>query len=167
LKARAPATHSARGSDDRGAGKVDDPRLLEVLEAFAARICHDFVGAVGAVSNGVELLSEGGQSADPEILALISSSARTASRRLQYFRTAFGTGSALSAVRPLDGARSLAASFLEEGKVELDWPEPGSAAEAATSAVREAAEAVAAIVAGERRPSITSPRCRPAARRRL
>jgi len=144
LKARAPATHSARGSDDRGAGKADDPRLLEVLEAFAARICHDFVGAVGAVSNGVELLSEGGQSADPEILALISSSARTASRRLQYFRTAFGTGSALSAVRPLDGARSLAASFLEEGKVELDWPEPGSAAEAATG--RRAAKAILNLV---------------------
>jgi len=123
---------------------VDDPKLLEVLEVFAARICHDLVGAVGAVSNGVELLSEGGQSADPEVLALISASARTASRRLQYFRTAFGTGSALSATRPLDGARSLAASFLEEGKVELDWPEPPSAAEAAAG--RRAAKAILNLV---------------------
>jgi histidine phosphotransferase ChpT len=123
---------------------VDDPKLLEVLEVFAARICHDLVGAVGAVSNGVELLSEGGEAADPEVLALISSSARTASRRLQYFRTAFGTGSALSATRPLDGARSLAASFLEEGKVALDWAEPPAAAEAAAG--RRAAKAVLNLV---------------------
>lgn len=123
---------------------MDDPKLLEVLEVFAARICHDLVGAVGAVSNGVELLSEGGQSADPEVLELISASARTASRRLQYFRTAFGTGSALSATRPLDGARSLAASFLEEGKVDLDWPEPASAAEAAAG--RRAAKAILNLV---------------------
>lgn len=123
---------------------MDDPKLLEVLEVFAARICHDLVGAVGAVSNGVELLSEGGEAADPEVLALISSSARTASRRLQYFRTAFGTGSALSATRPLDGARSLAASFLEEGKVGLDWPEPPAAAEAAAG--RRAAKAILNLV---------------------
>ena len=123
---------------------MDDPKLLEVLEVFAARICHDLVGAVGAVSNGVELLSEGGEAADPEVLALISSSARTASRRLQYFRTAFGTGSALSATRPLDGARSLAASFLEEGKVALDWAEPPAAAEAAAG--RRAAKAVLNLV---------------------
>ena len=123
---------------------MDDPKLLEVLEVFAARICHDLVGAVGAVSNGVELLSEGGEAADPEVLALISSSARTASRRLQYFRTAFGTGSALSATRPLDGARSLAASFLEEGKVALDWAEPPAAAEAAAG--RRAAKAILNLV---------------------
>ena len=123
---------------------MDQSNLLETMEVFAARICHDLVGAVGAVSNGVELLSEGGQSADPEVVALISSSARTASRRLQYFRTAFGTGSALSATRPLDGARSLVASLMEEGKVELDWPEPR--AEAETAAGRRSAKAILNLV---------------------
>lgn len=110
---------------------MDQQQLLETLETFAARICHDLVGAVGAIANGVELLAEGGEAADPEVMALISGSARTASLRLQYFRTAFGTGSALSAVRPLDAARSLASSLLEGGKVDLDWPAPSAGAEAA------------------------------------
>jgi histidine phosphotransferase ChpT len=110
---------------------VENASLLETIEIFAARICHDLVGPVGAIANGVELLADDGGKADPEVVELISSSARSASRRLQYFRTAFGSGNALSESRPLGDARALAVALMEEGKIRLDWMVPGPEIEAA------------------------------------
>ncbi len=108
---------------------MDQARLIETLEIFSARICHDLVGPVGAISNGVELLSEGGMSGDPEVIALIADSARGASRRLQFFRSAFGAGNTVSGGQPLEGARALAMDFFTDGKVRIAWPVPGSALE--------------------------------------
>lgn len=110
---------------------MENASLLETIEIFAARICHDLVGPVGAIANGVELLSDDGGRADPEVVQLISSSARSASRRLQYFRTAFGSGNSLSESRSLGDARALAVALMEDGKIRLDWPVPGPEVEAA------------------------------------
>ncbi len=64
------------------------PRVLELI---ASRICHDLVSPVGAISNGVELIEELGESAGGEALSLIASSAEQASRRLKCFRLAYGS----------------------------------------------------------------------------
>jgi histidine phosphotransferase ChpT len=109
---------------------MDDARLLETLESFCARICHDLVGPVGAIANGVELLTEDGASLDGEVVALIAGSARSASRRLQFFRGAFGAGNTVSGGQPLEGARALAIPFFEDGKLRLAWPAPPPALEA-------------------------------------
>lgn len=106
--------------------------LLAITEQFAARICHDLVGPVGAIANGVELLAEDAGRADPEVVNLIATSARTASRRLQYYRAAFGSGNSISSAQPLADARALASSLLEDGKVKLDWSAPSAASEAVT-----------------------------------
>lgn len=106
--------------------------LLAITEQFAARICHDLVGPVGAIANGVELLAEDGGRADPEVVNLIATSARTASRRLQYYRAAFGSGNAISTAQPLADARAIATSLLEDGKVALEWSAPSAASEAVT-----------------------------------
>lgn len=111
---------------------MENNALLAMTEQFAARICHDLVGPVGAIANGVELLAEDGGRADPEVVKLIATSARTASRRLQYYRAAFGSGNAISTARPLSDARALATSLMEDGKVALDWAAPTAACEAAT-----------------------------------
>ncbi len=63
------------------------PRVLELM---ASRICHDLVSPVGAISNGVELMEELGESAGAEALQLIASSAVQASIRLKCFRLAYG-----------------------------------------------------------------------------
>lgn len=109
---------------------MDQARLLETLEIFSARICHDLVGPVGAIANGVELLSEGGGAADPEVVDLIAGSARSASRRLQFFRTAFGAGNTVSGAQPLDGARGLATAYFADGKLRLNWPPTSAAVDA-------------------------------------
>lgn len=115
------------------------PQDLELAELMAARLCHDLVGPIGAVANGVELLGDGGPP-DPEVNALIAQSARQASRRLQWFRIAFGTANALPASGLLAETRRLVSGLFEEGRVTLDWAPPDAAAEAVAS--RQAAKLV-------------------------
>lgn len=98
---------------------MQDLRLCELL---AARICHDLVGPVGAVANGVELMGEDGAGADAEVIRLISGSAQVASRRLQAFRVAFGSANTLPSAGWLGAVRELALGLVEEGKSTVEWP---------------------------------------------
>jgi len=93
---------------------------LRVAELLCARLCHELVSPVGAINNGVELLSE----EEPDFLkpdflndavALIGQSARKAGQRLQFYRLAYGVSSAGG------DPRELLAGLFEGGKVELDW----------------------------------------------
>lgn len=65
-----------------------DPRVAELL---CARLCHDLISPVSAISNGVELITEMGESVGAEAMSLIGGSAGEASRKLQFFRIAFGS----------------------------------------------------------------------------
>jgi histidine phosphotransferase ChpT len=65
-----------------------DPRVVELL---CARLCHDLISPVSAISNGVELITEMGESVGGEAMSLIGGSAGEASRKLQFFRIAFGS----------------------------------------------------------------------------
>jgi histidine phosphotransferase ChpT len=105
---------------------------LQLAELMAARLCHDLVGPIGAVANGIELLGEGG-APDPEVTGLIAASARQASRRLQWFRIAFGTANALPGNAMMAETRRLAAGLFEDGRVTLDWLVPDERLEAATT----------------------------------
>ena len=107
---------------------------LQLAELMAARVCHDLVGPIGAVANGIELLGEGGAGSDPEVTGLIAASARQATNRLQWFRVAFGSGASLPAASIFAESRRLAAGLFDE-RVKLDWPEPDAAAEGAASRV--------------------------------
>jgi hypothetical protein len=69
-------------------GQSIDARLLELI---SARLCHDLVGPVSAIGNGVELVTEFGEDMRGEALALIAQSAAEAANRLQFFRIAFGS----------------------------------------------------------------------------
>ena len=110
---------------------------LQLAELMAARLCHDLVGPIGAVANGVELLSDGG-AGDAEVTGLIAVSARQATRRLQWFRVAFGSASGLPSSAMFAETRRLAQGLFEEGRVTLEWGAPDPTAEAA--ATREAAK---------------------------
>lgn len=96
-----------------------DPRVVELL---CARLCHDLISPVSAISNGVELITEMGESVGAEAMSLIGGSAGEASRKLQYFRMAFGSARGSSG-----GAATLAdarAGFLElpvGERISLAW----------------------------------------------
>lgn len=49
-----------------------------VFELLISRLCHDIISPVGAVKSGLELLTEFGEDAGGETMALITNSARPA-----------------------------------------------------------------------------------------
>ncbi|MEM1313258.1 MAG: histidine phosphotransferase family protein [Pseudomonadota bacterium] len=69
---------------------------LDFAGLLGSRICHDLISPVGAIGNGLELLSELGRGAGTPgaELQLIADSARAASDTLQFYRLAFGAASA-------------------------------------------------------------------------
>jgi histidine phosphotransferase ChpT len=98
-----------------------DAAGLRIAGLLASRLCHDLVGPLGAVSNGLELIAEDDAMAK-EALALAQRSAKRASSRLQFFRYAFGAAGAEPNFGPGE-ARPLALNLLGTGEVAIDWPE--------------------------------------------
>jgi len=69
---------------------MTQPIDLRLLELLAARLCHELIGPVAAIGNGVELLAEEDPDFVREAVALVEESARKANRRLQFYRFAYG-----------------------------------------------------------------------------
>ncbi len=63
--------------------------VVEINALIGSRICHDLISPLGAIGNGVELLSMSGVTAAPEI-TLIAESVENANARIRFFRIAFG-----------------------------------------------------------------------------
>jgi len=62
---------------------------LEFANLIGSRICHDLISPIGAINNGLELLSLSGTASGPE-MDLIGDSVGSASARIRFFRIAFG-----------------------------------------------------------------------------
>lgn len=105
--------------------KTIDLQALDLAALLCSRVCHDAVGPVGAIVNGLELLDEDDSPETQALsLELIRKSARQASARLQFARIAFGAaGSAGSAV-DLGYAQQLTSQFMQDEKVSLNWNTP-------------------------------------------
>lgn len=98
---------------------MSDMRLAALL---CTRLCHDVVGPIGAINNGLELLAESsGGGMDDEVVDLIQHSAGESARRLKFFRAAYGLSRGSSGVTGVDDAKQLVEGLFEGGKVELDW----------------------------------------------
>lgn len=83
-----------------------------------SRICHDLVSPLGAIANGVELLSMA--SAGPE-LALIAESVANANARIRSFRIAFGLAEPGQRVTRGELA-TLVSDLSQGGRMTLRWP---------------------------------------------
>ncbi|MEM6680554.1 MAG: histidine phosphotransferase family protein [Pseudomonadota bacterium] len=68
----------------------EDTLLLATL--VASRICHDIVGPVGAIANGIDLMAEAGGEA--EEIDLVRQSTDRAASMLRILRIGFGSASA-------------------------------------------------------------------------
>ena len=97
---------------------------LSVLELVCSRLCHDLVGPVGAAANGIELLRETMGSGSDDVLDMTDESARTAWRRLEFFRVAFGYGGGRNGWSEAE-LTALANGMLQDTRTELDWPPSG------------------------------------------
>ncbi len=93
---------------------------MRVLELLTSRLCHDLVGPIGAVHNGLEILAEEDSDMSDEALQLAESSAQRASNALQFYRLAYGmAGDRVGA--DYSELRRLTAALLSHTKIELDW----------------------------------------------
>lgn len=95
---------------------------LRLSQLVCSRLCHDLVGAAGAINAGLEILAEIG-GLDDSALELATSSGHEMTRRLAFYRVAFGAGGAGSAGAEVSTLRKLATEFLGSGNVTLNWPE--------------------------------------------
>lgn len=95
---------------------------LHVVQLLNSRLCHDLVGPVGAVNNGLELASDGGPDGfDAEAMDLVKTSAQQVTERLMFFRVAFGL--AAGSVKTLKEARRLLTKGVIGDKNTLIWPD--------------------------------------------
>jgi histidine phosphotransferase ChpT len=98
---------------------------LHFTAFMSSKICHDLVGPVGAINNGLELLDE---ETDEQTRAyafeLIQFSAHAARARLEYARLAFGASTAMGSEIDLRHAEGIVRAFVEEGKHKLQWDVP-------------------------------------------
>jgi histidine phosphotransferase ChpT len=63
---------------------------MHVLELLTARLCHELIGPIAAVNNGVEILAEENADFASDAVQLVGDSARRAGARLQFYRFAYG-----------------------------------------------------------------------------
>ena len=92
---------------------MDQSLEFRLIELLNARLCHDLISPVSAVSNGMELIAELGGDPDGEALALVAVSGKEAARKLQFFRLAFGSARLPSGTD---------AGLAEARDALLDWP---------------------------------------------
>ena len=93
---------------------------MRVAELLASRLCHDLVGPIGAVNNGMELLEDEDLGMSDDAIQLSANSARQAANILQFYRLAYGmSGGRID--DGLGGLRELATGFLASSKTTLDW----------------------------------------------
>src|ERR1700744_3423218 len=98
---------------------------IEFAALLVSRVCHDLVGPLGAVVNGMEVLED---ERDPAMRAdaikLVTMSADQALARIQFMRIAFGAAGSAGAELDLGEIGRLSQGLLEGGKVKLEWNVP-------------------------------------------
>ena len=98
---------------------------IEFAALMVSRVCHDLVGPLGAVVNGMEVLED---ERDPAMRAdaikLVTMSADQALARIQFMRIAFGAAGSAGAELDLGEIGRLIGGLFEGGKTQLAWNVP-------------------------------------------
>jgi len=96
---------------------VHDTELATLL---VSRVCHDLIGPVGAIVNGMEMLEDEDDGEMREhALALIASSARSATAKLEFCRMAYGASGAMEAMIDPAEARDAVNDLIGKGRISL------------------------------------------------
>ena len=101
----------------------------DLATLVGSRICHDLISPIGAIGNGVELMSLTVDSDASAEMALIADSVQNASARIRFFRVAFGAappGQTFPRREILAVLTDLAAA----GRISYDWQAEGDASRA-------------------------------------
>ena len=91
----------------------------DLTALVSSRICHDLISPIGAISNGVELMTELSRNGSTAELDLICVSASSAASKLRYFRIAFGAVPDEARVSRDEMLAAMAAMFTDRFQTEL------------------------------------------------
>jgi len=98
---------------------------MEFAALISSKICHDVIGPVGAIYNGLEILDEDDdEETRAYALEVIRNVTEQASARLQFARFAFGAAGSAGATMELNQARDVSQGFVGGGKHKLAWTGP-------------------------------------------
>jgi histidine phosphotransferase ChpT len=98
------------------------PSDLELAALISSKICHDLIGPVGNINNGLEILDEEDDAQSRNYaLDVIRNVTETASARLQFARFAFGATDSAGAKIDLATAEELSRGLIGNGKHKLAW----------------------------------------------
>lgn len=105
---------------------MDRDSTHRITELLCSHLCHELISPVTAVNNGLELMGAGG-GVDAEAIELTRHSAAEASRRLQFYRLAYGQAAGFDAARGLADARDLSKGLMAGSKIALEWADADAA----------------------------------------
>lgn len=96
---------------------------VELASLLCSRLCHDLLSPVGALNNGIELLSD---EQDPDMrercLELLAESARASANKLKFFRLAFGAGGGFGdEIDTREARAALEGLYGADKRIELGW----------------------------------------------
>jgi histidine phosphotransferase ChpT len=96
---------------------------VDLASLLCSRLCHDLMSPVGALNNGIELLTD---EDDPEMrekcLELLEDSARASANKLKFFRLAFGAAGGFGEdVDTFEAKAALEGVFGAERRIEVGW----------------------------------------------
>ena len=92
------------------------PSDLDLAALISSKICHDVIGPVGAIYNGLEILDEDDDAqAKSYALNVIRNVTEQASARLQFARFAFGAAGSAGSMIDLNTAEQISRGFIGIG----------------------------------------------------
>jgi histidine phosphotransferase ChpT len=98
----------------------------QLAALVASRLCHDMVGPMNAMIQGVDMLKTGDGKADPDAVSLIESGVNMSWAKLEFYRFAIADTVA-EGDSTLEEARKVADRLYSEFKADLSWKAPAVA----------------------------------------
>ena len=102
---------------------MDDRQSIDLAAMLCSRLCHDMLSPVGAMSNGLELLS---METDPEmranVMQLLEQSAHISTSKLKFFRLAFGAAGGFGDRVEIEEPKALIGALVaDKANVTINW----------------------------------------------
>ncbi len=99
---------------------------VDLASLLCSKLCHDLLSPVGAMNNGLELLSD---EHDPEMkqrcMDLLAESAKSAADKLKFFRLAFGAAGGFGdEIDPAEARAVIEPLVTASGRTALEWAVP-------------------------------------------
>jgi len=105
--------------------EIIELKATDLAAMLCSRVCHDLINPVGAIGNGLEVLSDPTQAAMAEgAQELIANSAKHARAKLEFARLAYGASSTAGTDFDTRECERVARLLFEIEKADLDWQVP-------------------------------------------